>query len=221
MKRIIAIAAVAALGAGGIYLFASQNNTNVVSVPGMAHAAGTDETVQSEITEMVMGSEDAPVTVVEYASFTCPHCATFHNGAFEQIKKNYIDTGKVRFIYREVYFDRFGLWASMVARCGGEMRFFGVSDLLFDQQRDWLGTGDPVQIADALRTIGRSAGMTGEQVNSCLEDTTQAEALYKWYEANAQRDNIRSSPSFVINGENYSNMAYEQFSTVLDEKLAN
>ncbi|NSX53773.1 DsbA family protein [Parasulfitobacter algicola] len=219
MKRMIAIAAVAAFGAGGAYLFMSQNST--VQTPGTVQAASIVEVAQSDIAEMVMGAEDAPVTIVEYASFTCPHCATFHNGTFEQIKKNYVDTGKVRFVYREVYFDRFGLWASMVARCGGETRFFGIADMLYDQQRDWLGTGDPVQIADALRTIGRTAGMTSVQVNECMEDTAKAEALFGWYEANAQRDNIRATPSFVINGENYSNMDYAQFARVLDEKLAN
>ena len=74
-------------------------------------------TTAPEITEMALGPEDASVTVMEYASFTCPHCANFHKGPFKQLKADYIDTGKVRFVYRDVYFDRFGLWASMVETC--------------------------------------------------------------------------------------------------------
>ncbi|WP_208347349.1 DsbA family protein [Pseudaestuariivita rosea] len=218
MKRIAAIAAVAALAAGGTYLFMQPGQTP--SPIGAAQAQTTTE-VPSDIVEMAIGSENAPVTVVEYASFTCPHCATFHEGTFEQIKENYIDTGKVRFVYREVYFDRFGLWASMVARCGGEMRFFGIADMIYDQQREWLASGDPVQIADNLRTIGRAAGMSGEQVNACMEDRGKAEALINWYEANASADRIESTPSFVINGERYSNMSYREFARVLDEKLSN
>ena len=108
----------------------------------------------STIEEMVLGSPDAPVTMIEYASFTCPHCAAFHGDQFQRLKEEYIDTGKVQFIYREVYFDRFGLWASMVARCGGEMRFFGISSMLYEQQQEWIAGGDPTLISENLRRIG-------------------------------------------------------------------
>jgi len=87
-----------------------------------------------EIQDMVMGAEDAPVEIIEYASFTCPHCARFHADVWPQLKADYVETGKVRFIYREVYFDRFGLWASMIARCGGEGRFFAFTDLIYKEQ---------------------------------------------------------------------------------------
>ena len=95
------------------------------------HAGDVDT---SGITEMVHGRCERAVTMIEYASFTCPHCATFHNGPFKQLKADYIDTGKVKFIYREVYFDRPGLWASMVARCGGQEKFFGIADLIYKGQ---------------------------------------------------------------------------------------
>ena len=84
--------------------------------------------------------ENAPVTVVEYASYTCPHCADYHEGPFRKLKSEYIDTGKVRFIYREVYFDRYGLWASMVARCE-PAKFFGITDLIYKSQKDWVRAG--------------------------------------------------------------------------------
>src|SRR6056297_2381020 len=111
---------------------------------GIAQAQSA-EAETPQIAGMSIGAEDAPVTIVEYASFTCPHCADFHDGVFQRIKEDYVDTGKVRFEHREVYFDRYGLWASMVARCGGEQRYFGIVDMIYDQQSEWA-RGEPVQI---------------------------------------------------------------------------
>ena len=97
-----------------------------------------------------LGSPDAPVKIVEYASFTCPHCAHFHETVFGQLKKDYIDTGKVQFSLREVYFDRYGLWAAPIARCGGEMKYFGIQDMLFAKQTEWAASEDPAQVVEAI-----------------------------------------------------------------------
>ncbi|WP_438270302.1 DsbA family protein [Rubellimicrobium arenae] len=172
------------------------------------------------IQDMAQGAEDAPVTIVEYGSFTCPHCAAFHADQYQHLKEDYIDTGKVRFVFREVYFDRFGLWASMIARCGGEMRFFGISDILYDTQRDWIGEGEPAQIAENLRRIGKSAGMDDATLDACLNNEAQAEALVAWYQENAERDGIQSTPTFIINGESHSNMAYDDLKSIIDSELA-
>ncbi len=171
-----------------------------------------------EVTEMQMGNPDAKVTVTEYASYTCPHCANFHTGPLKEIKTNYIDTGLINFVYREVYFDRYGLWASMVARCD-ETKFFGLSDLLYEGQRDWA-SGAPADIATNLGKIGKVAGLSDEQLDACLSDGPKAQALFAWYQANAEADDISSTPTFIINGEKYSNMNYADFSATLDEKLA-
>ena len=140
MTRILPmIAAVIAVAIGG-YLYMDQDtvsSTPVNPLIGAANAQETSDIDTSSIVEMAIGSADAPITIYEYASYTCPHCATFHEGTFKKIKKNYIDTGKVRFVYREVYFDRFGLWASLVSRCGGPEKFFGITDLIFEGQADW------------------------------------------------------------------------------------
>ena len=180
--------------------------------------AAADEAV--EIADMALGAADAPVTIIEYASFTCPHCAAFHADQFQRLKADYIDTGKVRFVYREVYFDRFGLWASMVARCGGEMRFFGISDMLYDQQQDWIAGGDPAAIAENLRRIGRTAGMDDETLDACLKDEAQATALFDWYQANAETDGVESTPTLIIDGVKHSNMAYDELRTLIDTVLA-
>lgn len=183
-------------------------------------AANAQTATPANINDMVVGSPDATVEIIEYASFTCPHCATFHNDVYPLLKADYIDTGKVRFVYREVYFDRPGLWASMIARCAGEMRFFGLTSMIYDKQRDWTASGDPATIVDALRRLAKTAGMTDDTLDACLNDADKAQDLVGWYRANAERDDVRSTPTFLINGEKYSNMSYAEFQTVLDEKIA-
>ena len=175
---------------------------------------------ESEIPDMIQGDADAKVEIIEYASYTCPHCASFHAGPYKDLKKDYIETGKVKFIYREVYFDRFGLWASMIARCAGPDRFFGMTDLLYKEQSLWSRAGDPAAIVAELRKIGLKGGLDNDALDACLEDADNAKALVAWYQENAERDNIRSTPSFLINGEPYSNMNYPDFSAIIDEKLA-
>jgi len=172
------------------------------------------------VPDMAMGPADAKVTVVEYASYTCPHCAHFDADVMPKLKADYIDTGKIRFVYREVYFDKYGLWAAMVARCGGEMRYFPIQDMLYSTQAEWLKSGNDAGIADALRKIGLKAGIDKDALAACMNDGKMAEAMVATYQANATKDGIDSTPSFVINGEKYSNMSYEDFAKILDAKLA-
>ena len=173
----------------------------------------------STIVDMSMGAADAPITVIEYASFTCPHCAAFDKEVLPKLKKDYVDTGKVRFILREVYFDRYGLWAGMVARCGGQMRYFGLADQIFQKQREWTQGDDPAAVAENLRRIGRSAGLDDAQLDACLQDAEMAQTLVAWYQENAERDKIEATPSFLIDGQLYSNMSYSDFKEILDAKL--
>lgn len=182
-------------------------------------AAG--EAAAVEIRDMMVGDPEAPVTIIEYGSFTCPHCANFHANQYQSLNADYIETGKVNFIFREVYFDRFGLWASMVARCGGEMRFFGIHDMLYEQQADWIAGGqDPALIADNLRTIGIQAGLEAEQVDACMQDEATAQALVAWFEENATADEISATPTLIIDGTKYSNMSYEEMQPIIDAALA-
>ena len=173
-----------------------------------------------EIPDMVLGVADAPVEIIEYASFTCPHCATFHAEVLPQLKADYIDTGKVRLIYREVYFDRFGLWGSMIARCGGEDRYFDIANLFYEKQREWTASGDPVIIIAELRKLAKTTGMTDEALDACMSDANMAQRLVSWYQTNAERDDIRSTPSFVIDGENNANIPYARFRDIIDAKVA-
>ncbi len=173
-----------------------------------------------KIVEMTLGAEDAPITIIEYASFTCPHCANFHTNVFKDLKADYIDTGKVKFIYREVYFDRFGLWAGMLARCGGADKYFGFVDLLYSRQKEWLAGGaEPATIIANMKKLGRIAGQTDETMDACMEDQETAQALVEEFQKNATADEINSTPTFMIDGEQFSNMAYGKFQEILDEKL--
>lgn len=221
-RLIIAAAAVAVLGLGGWYLSTpsgDSSSTNLeLSDPlvGAANAQDSDVDISS-IEEMRLGNPDAPVTVIEYASYTCPHCASFHAGTFKELKADYIDTGKINFIYREVYFDRYGLWASAIARCAGPEKFFGISDLIYKGQSSWTRAGEPGAIVDELRKIGLLAGLESEQLETCLQDGDKLRTLVAWFEANRDADGIRSTPSFVINGTTYNNMAYDEMRGLIDE----
>ncbi len=190
------------------------------ALPFAANAQSSDADAEAtEIIDMVQGVEDAPITVIEYASFTCPHCARFHSDVYKLLRKNYIDTGKIKFIFREVYFDKYGMWASMIARCSGPDRFFGMTDLILNSQSTWARAGDDLAIVEALRKIGRLSGMEDAALDSCLQDGDKLRALVGWYKENAQRDGIQSTPSFLIDGQPYKNMNYEEFAKILDEKL--
>ena len=224
MNRILAIAAVA-IGVAGYFWYSSTasnsvNNAQATYLLGAAHAQEAGAEIDTTtVVDMAIGNPDAPVTVVEYASYTCPHCGQFHTGPFKQLKADYIDTGKINFVYREVYFDRFGLWASAVARCAGPDKFFGITDLLYSSQSEWTraGGGDPSAIVDELRKIGRLAGLDNDSIEACLQDGDNLRTLVAWYQENAERDGIQSTPSFVIDGRTYNNMSYDEMKRLIDE----
>lgn len=207
-------AAAAVVAAGGLW-YANRPQTTQISNITLASADGADTT---GVTEMVLGDENAPITMMEYASFTCPHCANFHTAVFKDLKKDYIDTGKVRFTYRDVYFDQFGLWAALIARCE-PTRFFGISDILYDQQKSWIGNGDPAGIAERLRKIGLVAGLESDAMEACLADETNARALVAWFQENAKADDVTGTPTIFIDGEKHSNMNYTDLKAILDAKL--
>jgi len=224
MMMIAAVVAVA--GVGGWYLTTpssapTASNELAERLVGAANAQSAEALDTSTIKEMQQGNPDAPVTVIEYASYTCPHCASFHSGNYKQLKADYIDTGKINFVYREVYFDRPGLWASAVARCAGtDAAFFGINDLLYTGQAEWVGPsrgGDTAGTVDELRKIGRLAGLDGDTLEACLQNGDKLRTLVAWYQENAEEHGVQSTPSFVINGTTYRNMAYDEMRGIIDD----
>ncbi len=220
MTRTLTIfVALAALAVGG-WILTNQNQTSF-DPTGAAFAQDAADIDTSMIQDMVQGNPDATVEVIEYASFTCPHCAAFHAENYKKLKADYIDTGKIKFVYRDVYFDKFGLWAAIVARCGegAENRFFGIASMIYEKQRQWATQDTPQQIVDQLKTIGKTAGLSDADLDACLSDADNAQALYAYYLKNVEADDVNSTPSFIINGKKYSNMPYEEMQEILDAAL--
>ena len=169
--------------------------------------------------DVVLGDDAAPVTVIEYASFTCPHCASFHANTYPEFKAAYIDTGKVRFIMREVYFDREGLWASMIARCAGAGGFYPIADQLMKQQSVWAKAARENN-RDAIRKIGRLNGVSNDQLDACLSDPGYEKALVEAYQRNVAADEVDSTPTFLINGKKHpGNLPFGDLAALLDAQL--
>ena len=126
-----------------------------------APAASANVGPRLEGNDMVMGAANAPVTIIEYASLTCPHCAAFSTGTFPRLKEQYIDTGLVRFIFRDFPLDNFAFAAAVVARCAGPERFFGFIEVFFQQQDAWT-RGNEQTIRNNMRQIARLGGMSDE-----------------------------------------------------------
>lgn len=167
--------------------------------------------------EMVLGDESAPVTIVEYMSMTCPHCANFHAGGFKALEEKYIKTGKVRFILREFPFDPRAAAAIMLARCAPENQFFPMVDVMFQQQRTWAAADDA---RAALLQISRLAGFTQESFEACLTNQKLLDDINSVRKKAADEFGIQSTPSFLINGKRYSgDMSIEMLSAIIDPLL--
>ncbi|CAM3779034.1 DsbA family protein [Paracoccus yeei] len=200
----------------------------VAAVPAVAQDAKPAENAQAAeqmpegrvLPDIALGEANAPLTIVEYASFTCPHCAAFHDENLPKLKAEYIDTGKIRFIQRDVYFDAVGLWAGILARCGGDEKYYPVAGMLFDEQKTWLDAKTGDEIAANLRKIGAKAGMTPDQMDACWADKQKVADLVATFQKHATEDKIDGTPSFVIGGEKVQNQPWEDMKKIIDAKLA-
>ncbi|MSO64446.1 MAG: DsbA family protein [Alphaproteobacteria bacterium] len=150
--------------------------------------------------EMTLGSTDAPITVIEYMSLTCPHCARFHAETMPHLLKSYVEAGKVRLVLRDYPLDGAALQGAIVARCisaESPERYFGFVQLLFDRQTQWAGARDPMA---ELARLSRIAGVGPDQFQACLQNQSIAEHILKERQA-AERDfRVRSTPTFVVQG---------------------
>jgi len=191
----------------------------LIGAVGLATLVPASALAEPVMGDIALGEDSAPVTVIEYASFTCPHCAAFHIGTWPQFKEAYVDTGKVKFILREVYFDKYGLWASMTARCGGEAAFYPMAEQLLKKQQVWTKVPED-QIPNEIRKIARLNGLSDAQFNECLSDGDYANALIENYRSNATADDVTSTPTFLINGEKASgNLPFAEISALVDKHL--
>lgn len=165
--------------------------------------------------DQAQGPEDAPVTIVEYASMTCPHCAHFHETTYPALKEKYINTGKVRFILREFPFDPRAEAGFMLARCT-EGKYFPMIDVLFKQQNNWAAVQDA---RTALLNIAKIAGFTQESFEACLTNQKLLDDV-RAMRARGAEFGVDSTPTFFINGKKYPGaMSIEQMSAIIDPLL--
>ena len=147
--------------------------------------------------DLALGKADAPVTIVEYASMTCPHCAAFHKTTYAALKTKYIDTGKVRFIFREFPLDEVALAASMLARCAGGEKSMAMIDVLFASQDTWA-IRQPIP---PLLQIAKQAGFTQATFDACLKDTKLYENIVAVRERASKEFKVESTPTLFVNGK--------------------
>jgi len=166
--------------------------------------------------DKALGDENAPVTIVEYASMTCSHCAHFSNTTFPELKERYIDTGKVYFIMREFPFDPRAEAAFMLARCSGD-KYFPMVEVLFEKQQNWA----PVENASqALLQIAKLAGFTQESFEACLTDQKLLDDVRAVQQRGEKDFGVNATPTFFINGKKYTGaMSIEQMSAIIDGML--
>lgn len=170
-----------------------------------------------QYSDMIKGNTDAEFTIIEYASFTCPHCAAFHEEVLPYMMKNFVDTGKATFIYREVYFDAPGLWAGLLARCASPAKYFGIVDLLYSKQDKWASGSSEKEILNGLFSIGRQVGMKDKQINDCLQNKKKSLKMIDAYLKNSKSDGITSTPSLVINGQLIEYTSFDDLKAKVDK----
>ena len=208
--------------------------TTALSLTGLAALAGlspfrliaqamaqtaTDVAKPVSLPDMALGPAAAKVTVTEFASMTCPHCAAFNAEVFPKIKAAYIDTGKIRYIFREFPLDIKAAAGSMLARCIAKDdagKYFAVVDLLFKQQIDWAGP----KTTETLTRIGKQAGLTEKQVEDCLKDQALLDKVAADQKYAAEVLKVDSTPTFFVNGDRIKGeTSFEEFQKKIDPLL--
>ncbi|MBF0251279.1 MAG: DsbA family protein [Alphaproteobacteria bacterium] len=183
------------------------------------HAARAEvASMENALKEMSIGKADAPVVMNDYSSLTCPHCAAFHTTTLNQIKKDYVDTGKVRVVFHDFPLDRIALAAMMLTRCAGPERSVDLYDMLYQTQGNWTKSGQPLP---ALTALVRFYGLGEDDVLKCLENQDLMQTILDRRESASKQYGINSTPSFVIDGKKLDgNLDYGDFRKALDKALA-
>lgn len=188
----------AALSLTGLAALAGFTPLRLIS-EALAQSAADVAKPQS-LPDMALGPADAAVTITEYASMTCPHCAAFNATVFPKLKAEYIDTGKVRYIFREFPLDIKAAAGSMLTRCianGDAQKYFAVTDMLFRSQNDWVVKNT----TETLTRIGKQAGLSQQQVEACLKDQALLDKIAADHKYASDILKVDSTPTFFINGE--------------------
>ncbi|HWK37873.1 MAG TPA: DsbA family protein [Hyphomicrobium sp.] len=196
-----------------------------LALPLAAQSRGPSEVPVAELMkpvglpDLALGADDAKVTVVEYASMTCGHCAHFTTDVFPEFKKKYVDTGKVRYVFREFPLDNLAAAASMLARCTGTDKTFSLIEVLFEKQKEWaFGEGNPVP---RLFEIAKQAGFTQESFDKCLTDQKLLDDITAGRTRAADVFGVSATPTFFINGKKLDGApTMEKFDAAIEPLLS-
>lgn len=189
----------------------------ILAIATLGFATVAKAQVKPDTADLVYGRADAPVTILEYAALTCPHCAHFHVDVLPELKKRYIDTGAVKLIFRDFPFESLGLRAHMLARCAGPERRVGFMDVLFKQQKAWASAPDPIK---ALQQVAKIGGVSEADFQACMTDRAVEEAVLKNRMEGEQKDKVTSTPTIFVNGQRFNgNRNIEELGKALDPLL--
>jgi protein-disulfide isomerase len=205
-RRFLSLAAPCLVGLGLAFGLASAHGQTMVPVDQLM--------APGPLPDLVQGSATAPVTIVEYASMTCTHCAAFHEETWPALKSKYIDSGKVKFILREYPLDPLATAGFMLARCAGPERRNAIVDLLYTQQKNWAFVEKPIE---ALAALVKQAGISQADFETCLNNQALYDQVNEAREGAAKNFKINGTPTFFVNG---SEMNGEQRIEDFDKALA-
>ena len=199
----------AALSLTGLSLLAGFSPLRLIT-EAMAQGAA-DVAKPVSLPDMALGPANAPITITEFASMTCPHCAAFNADVFPKIKAAYIDTGKIRYVFREFPLDIKAAAGSMLSRCiakDDSGKYFAVTDMLFKQQSDWVTKNT----TETLTRIGKQAGLSQQAVDDCLKDQTLLDKIVADQKFANDVLKVNSTPTFFLNGEMFKGeTSFEEF----------
>lgn len=207
----------------------SRRNLLFIGVAGAAAIAGGGYLINDmmrpygldaddAITEHWIGGQDAKVRMITYVSYTCGHCAAFHRATWNGLKRDFIDTRKVKFTIREVLFHRYDLWASMLGRELGRRGYFDFADELLERQGQWV-SDLAEETQENLRYMALRHGLSEARIDKVLKAEVEAEKLAGWVNRNVKRDRVKSTPTLIIDGRTYGNMLYPQMKDLLEAAI--
>lgn len=210
-EAVLSLTATALAGIAGVGIVSPASAQQSFSTEALA--------VAGPLGDAALGPADAKVTIIEYASLTCSHCATFHATTYPALKEKYVDTGKVRFILREFPLDPLAIAGFMLARANNSERYYPITDLLFDRQRTWAFTEKPL---DALFETVKQAGFSQESFEATLKDQNLYQGILQVRERAEKEFAVNSTPTFFVNGQKLLGaQSIDQLSAVIDPLLAN
>lgn len=177
-------------------------SASTLALPAWAESFDTGELAEAgPLGDKTLGDPNAPITVIEYASLTCGHCKNFHSNSFPHLKKNYVDEGKVFFIFRDFPLDNLAFAAAMLARCAPQDKFFDAIDLFFEQQKIWAFGTEPANPLDRLKMMALQMGFNEKTFEECLKNQEIFDGVKSVRDRANEKFTVNSTPTFFVNGE--------------------